>query len=182
MFNEFTIFLKKVPAVDSLNQQLTWKKFCRHHSPGRETISRGAGGQVPGIASQRHPTLFRHSPTPHEAARWIIKRPAHFARIPAALCVLSVAGCQQWLHPSRREKESARDFFLLLVRIQIWGGRIARRGGVGTIIMHTTSHTTCAIRSVNPVQMSSLRVAGVPSASRYPSRLIVPPDRLVCDT
>lgn len=36
-----------------------------------------------------------------------------------------------------------------------------------TIIMHSTSHTTCVIRSVNPVQMSSLCVAGVLSESCY---------------
>lgn len=47
----------------------------------------------------------------------------------------------------------------------------------------STSHTTCAIRSVKPVQMSSLRVAGVLSRAAIwfsqQSLLIVPPDQFV---
>lgn len=53
------------------------------------------------------------------------------------------------------------------------------------IIMHSTSHTTCVIRSVNPVQMSSLCVAGVLSESCYLILTAEPSDcssRPVCVT
>lgn len=93
---------------------------------------------------------------PCGATRRMIKRPVYFTR--STLCPLSLwiplRGCRQHSFLSAGRKP------VIFVRLH-W----LKKTLTHTFIRHAASHTTCAIRGVKPVQMSSLCVAGVQSES-----------------
>lgn len=111
---------------------------------------------------------------PCGAARCITKHACVLPSHPHSLCILPHGSVQQ-------PPLSAGRVPVILVRIH-W---LEKKNLTHKFIMHAASHTTCAIRSVKRVQMSSLCVAGVQSQSCYLIPTAEPSDcssRPVCVT